>query len=73
MCDGQVRTWRPNIDVFLGLLSALTGGESHYYANYNKSKDGLAFTNMLNRSLTREQGYNAALRVRCSNGKATKE
>lgn len=54
------------------MLSALTGGESHYYANYNKSKDELAFTNMLNHNLTREQGYNAALRVRCSNGNLTK-
>ncbi|KAI8147373.1 Sec23/Sec24 trunk domain-containing protein [Fennellomyces sp. T-0311] len=52
----------------LGVLSALTGGDTHYFLNFKKERDLQAFASKLERSLTREQGYNAALRVRCSNG-----
>ncbi|KAI9496142.1 hypothetical protein BDB00DRAFT_810662 [Zychaea mexicana] len=52
----------------LGVLPALTGGDTHYFWNFNVQRHLQAFSNQLERSLTREQGYNAALRIRCSNG-----
>ncbi|KAI7857087.1 Sec23/Sec24 trunk domain-containing protein [Circinella umbellata] len=52
----------------LGVLPALTGGDIHYFWNYDKKQHFQAFNNQLERSLIRKQGYNAALRVRCSNG-----
>ncbi|KAI9263361.1 hypothetical protein BDA99DRAFT_65660 [Phascolomyces articulosus] len=52
----------------LGVLPALTGGDTHYFWNFNKQKNLEGFKHQLKRSLIREQGYNAALRVRCSNG-----
>ncbi|OAD76143.1 hypothetical protein PHYBLDRAFT_123428 [Phycomyces blakesleeanus NRRL 1555(-)] len=51
----------------LGVLPALTGGDTHFYPNFDSSQHG-ALVHSLERSLKREQGYNAALRVRCSNG-----
>ncbi|KAI7862769.1 Sec23/Sec24 trunk domain-containing protein [Spinellus fusiger] len=51
----------------LGVLSALTGGDTHSYPDFDKThSEHLVYA--VQHSLTREQGYNAALRVRCSNG-----
>lgn len=55
----------PNI----GVLSALSGGDTHYFPDFDKNQHGYMFTHDLQYSLQREQGYNGALRLRCSNGK----
>ncbi|KAG0169868.1 COPII coat Sec23p-Sfb3p heterodimer component [Apophysomyces sp. BC1021] len=52
----------------LGALSELTGGETHYYYNFDHERSSLRFTNDFECSFRREQGYDAALRLRCSNG-----
>ena len=54
-----------------GLLSSITGGESYYYPNFNSSRDGAKFAYELRQNVTREFGYNALMRIRCSNGKHT--
>ncbi|CAG8555774.1 1225_t:CDS:10 [Paraglomus occultum] len=52
----------------IGLLSSITGGESYYYPNFNSSRDGAKFAYELRQNVTREFGYNALMRIRCSNG-----
>ncbi|CAG8583784.1 1871_t:CDS:10 [Diversispora eburnea] len=52
----------------IGLLSCLTGGETYYYPNFDAQKDGEKFAYELKHNLTREFGYNALMRIRCSNG-----
>ncbi|KAI9308966.1 Sec23/Sec24 trunk domain-containing protein [Cunninghamella echinulata] len=52
----------------LGVLSSLTGGDTHYFPDFNDRQYGGTFTFDLQHSLQREQGYNGALRLRCSNG-----
>lgn len=56
----------------LGVLSAMTGGDTHYYPNFNYARESLQFTHNLTHSIYREHGYRASLRVRCSNGKCSK-
>ncbi|KAI9314549.1 hypothetical protein BX666DRAFT_2052907 [Dichotomocladium elegans] len=57
----------------LGVIPALTGGDTHFYPNFARDRDDVSFTDSLINSLSREQGYNAAMRVRCSNGLAVDE
>ncbi|KAI8360900.1 Sec23/Sec24 trunk domain-containing protein [Choanephora cucurbitarum] len=52
----------------LGVLSSLTGGDTHYFPQFSPSKDGAQLEHNLIHSVTRKQGYRGALRVRCSNG-----
>ncbi|CAG8524509.1 10789_t:CDS:10 [Ambispora leptoticha] len=52
----------------IGLLSSLTGGETYFYPNFDAEKDGKKFANELKHNITREFGYNALMRIRCSNG-----
>lgn len=52
----------------IGILSALTGGDTHYFPNFNIAREGAQVTHDLIHAIRREQGYRAALRVRCSNG-----
>ncbi|KAI8368227.1 Sec23/Sec24 trunk domain-containing protein [Radiomyces spectabilis] len=52
----------------LGQLTGITGGDVHYYPNFDKDKEGLQFAHNLQHTLLREQGYNSALKIRCSNG-----
>ncbi|CAG8568852.1 15714_t:CDS:10 [Acaulospora morrowiae] len=52
----------------IGLLSCLTGGETYYYPNFDIQRDGERFSYELKQNLTREFGYNALMRIRCSNG-----
>lgn len=58
-----------HILLYIGVLSSLTGGDTHYFPDFNDRQYGGAFTFDLLHSLQREQGYNGALRLRCSNGK----
>ncbi|CAG8441458.1 9081_t:CDS:10 [Acaulospora colombiana] len=52
----------------IGILSCLTGGETYFYPNFDAQRDGVKFSNELMQNLTREFGYNALMRIRCSNG-----
>ncbi|CEP19247.1 hypothetical protein [Parasitella parasitica] len=59
----------PYMDVAtIGVLSALTGGDTHYLPNFDAQLHSVQFTHDFKHSIFREQGYRAALRVRCSNG-----
>jgi protein transport protein SEC24 len=53
----------------VGVLSALTGGDTHYFPNFNPAREGVQFAHDFMHSINREQGYRSALRLRCSNGK----
>ena len=53
----------------LGVLSSITGGDTHCFPQFNPLKDGAQLEHNLLHSITRKQGYRGALRVRCSNGK----
>jgi protein transport protein SEC24 len=55
--------------LLVGVLPALTGGDTHYFPDFDKSRSGDLFAHDLRHSLEREQGSNGALRLRCSNGK----
>ena len=52
----------------LGSLSSFTGGETYCYTNFDVMKDGIKFAEDLKRAAGRPFGYEALLRVRCSNG-----
>lgn len=58
--------------LLVGVLPALTGGDTHYFPDFDKSRSGDLFAHDLRHSLEREQGSNGALRLRCSNGKLSK-
>jgi protein transport protein SEC24 len=49
-------------------LASMTGGDIHFFANFNPVKDTVRISHDLRHSLIRESGYNAVLRIRCSNG-----
>ncbi|KAJ3219606.1 DNA mismatch repair protein msh6 [Dinochytrium kinnereticum] len=56
----------------VGTLSTVTGGDTYYYQNFDLGRDGIKFGEDLKRAATRTFGYEALLRIRCSNGlKAT--
>ncbi|KAG1451230.1 hypothetical protein G6F56_008137 [Rhizopus delemar] len=50
----------------LGTLSALTGGDTHYFPRADTSQSDQIYHH-LKRSVNREHGYRATSRVRCSN------
>jgi protein transport protein SEC24 len=52
----------------IGQLATMTGGDTHYFPNFNCTKDSAKFANDLQHSLIRQTGHNGVLRVRCSNG-----
>ncbi|KAI8074501.1 Sec23/Sec24 trunk domain-containing protein [Gongronella butleri] len=57
----------------IGLLPALTGGDTHLFPDFDPRIHGDAFAHDLQHSLVREQGFHCALRLRCSNGVAVKD
>lgn len=57
----------------IGILSALTGGDTHYHPDFNMAREGTHVMHDLIHAIRREQGYRAALRVRCSNGISVKD
>lgn len=66
------RIFRPehpgNADtVHLGHLSAVSGGETYFYPNYVAPRDSLQLLE-IKHTVTRETGYQALMKVRCSNG-----
>jgi len=49
-------------------VSASTGGESFYYPNFLAPRDTSKLSQEIKHTVTRETGYQALLKVRCSNG-----
>ncbi|KAK4930280.1 COPII coat Sec23p-Sfb3p heterodimer component, partial [Elasticomyces elasticus] len=52
----------------IGHVARLTGGEVFYYGNFVAPRDSLKFMNEIERCVTRETGFQALMKVRCSNG-----
>ena len=58
----------PNTESFLGHVSAVTGGETFHYPNFLAPRDILKLSLEVKHTVTRETGYQALMKVRCSNG-----
>ncbi|RDW68114.1 hypothetical protein BP6252_09510 [Coleophoma cylindrospora] len=52
----------------IGHVSASTGGETFYYPNFLAPRDCQKLSLEITRTVTRETGYQALMKVRCSNG-----
>jgi hypothetical protein len=53
---------------FLGYTAAVSGGETFFYPNFHAPRDLLKLSQELAHTVTRETGYQALMKVRCSNG-----
>lgn len=53
---------------YIGHISAATGGETFFYPNYVAPRDSEKLGLEIKRTLTRDTGYQALMKVRCSNG-----
>lgn len=60
--------FQPNIDCRVGYTASISGGESFFYPNFHAPRDILKLSQELSHSVTRETGYQALMKVRCSNG-----
>ena len=58
----------PRLTIELGHVSAVSGGQLYYYPNYIAPRDSLQLAYEVKHTLTRETGYQALMKVRCSNG-----
>ncbi|KAA6414001.1 MAG: Sec23 Sec24 family [Lasallia pustulata] len=52
----------------IGHVSAVTGGETFFYPNFHAPRDRLKLSKEVKHCVTRETGYQALMKVRCSNG-----
>lgn len=52
----------------IGHVSAQTGGETFYYPNFVAGRDNTKLSLEIKHTVTRETGYQALMKVRCSNG-----
>lgn len=52
----------------IGHVSSKTGGETYYYPNFHAPRDTLRLSKEINHTVSRETGYQALMKVRCSNG-----
>ncbi|KAF2835072.1 Sec23/Sec24 family protein-like protein [Patellaria atrata CBS 101060] len=52
----------------IGHASATTGGEVYYYPNFHAPRDTLRLSKEIKHTVTRETGFQALMKVRCSNG-----
>lgn len=52
----------------MGYVSSVTGGETFFYPNFHSPRDLLKLSKELTHAVTRETGYQALMKVRCSNG-----
>ncbi|PGH12367.1 hypothetical protein AJ79_04315 [Helicocarpus griseus UAMH5409] len=52
----------------IGHVAAVSGGETFLYPNFHAPRDVLKLSNELSHAVNRETGYQALLKVRCSNG-----
>ncbi|KAI9676816.1 MAG: COPII coat Sec23p-Sfb3p heterodimer component [Caeruleum heppii] len=52
----------------IGHVSAATGGETFFYPNFQSPRDLYRLSSEIKHTMTRETGYQALMKVRCSNG-----
>ncbi|KAF2436177.1 Sec23/Sec24 family protein [Tothia fuscella] len=52
----------------IGHVSAKSGGEVFYYPNFHSPRDTLRLSKEIKHTVTRQTGYQALMKVRCSNG-----
>lgn len=52
----------------IGHVARLTGGEVFFYPNFMAPRDSLKYMSELEHAITREVGFQALMKVRCSNG-----
>ncbi|KAI0475359.1 beta-sandwich domain of Sec23/24 [Xylariaceae sp. FL0804] len=52
----------------IGHVSSTTGGETFYYPNFIGGRDNAKLSLEIRHAVTRETGYQALMKVRCSNG-----
>ncbi|KAI1339667.1 hypothetical protein F5Y15DRAFT_66396 [Xylariaceae sp. FL0016] len=52
----------------IGHVTATTGGETFYYPNFVAGRDNTKLSLEIKHTVTRETGYQALMKVRCSNG-----
>lgn len=52
----------------MGYLTEKTGGEIYYYPNFHAPRDLLRLSKELKHTVTRNTGFQALIKVRCSNG-----
>lgn len=52
----------------VGHISEKTGGEVYYYPNFHSPRDNLRLSKEIKHTVTRETGFQALMKVRCSNG-----
>ncbi|KAH6896855.1 hypothetical protein B0T10DRAFT_475253 [Thelonectria olida] len=52
----------------IGHVSATTGGETFYYPNFIAPRDSRKLSLEISHAVTRETGFQALMKVRCSNG-----
>ncbi|ROW07342.1 hypothetical protein VMCG_03931 [Cytospora schulzeri] len=52
----------------VGYVSAISGGETFYYPNFIAGRDNAKLSLEVKHAVTRETGYEALMKVRCSNG-----
>ncbi|KAI1130627.1 hypothetical protein F5Y10DRAFT_235232 [Nemania abortiva] len=52
----------------IGYVSSTTGGETFYYPNFVAGRDNAKLSQEIKHTVTRETGYQAVMKVRCSNG-----
>ncbi|MCJ1390870.1 COPII coat Sec23p-Sfb3p heterodimer component [Xylographa bjoerkii] len=52
----------------IGHVSAQSGGETFFYPNFHAQRDALKLSLEVKHTITRETGYQALMKVRCSNG-----
>lgn len=52
----------------VGTLSGLTGGDMFFHPRFDPVRDGVKLDAQIKRAILRESGYNATMRIRCSNG-----
>lgn len=55
-------------NITLGHVAARTGGETYYYPNFHSPRDDLKLSKEINHTVTRATGFQALMKVRCSNG-----
>jgi protein transport protein SEC24 len=52
----------------IGHCCAVSGGETYYYPNFHSPRDNLRLAKEVKHTVTRETGFQALMKVRCSNG-----
>lgn len=52
----------------IGHVAATTGGETFYYPNFISARDSPKLSSEISHAVTRETGFQALMKVRCSNG-----